>query len=263
MKWTDETRIETPEQIGLDMELAGLGSRFLAQLVDWLWKVLLTAGLALVAIVILGLLGMESLFKNLAGAMLAAVVALVYVVWLTYAIAFEVRGNGQTPGKRAAGIRVVRANGAPVDFQAVSVRNLLAVADFLPVFYLLGAVLILLTEKRQRLGDVAAGTIVVRERTDPAAPEPIDELIAYATPDFAFTPAQLAALTREDANVVREFLRRFPEMEHRSRTQLTEKMVRVFRDKTGHPVSADLDWEQARAFLASLLRDLEEFRRNG
>ncbi|WP_439623964.1 RDD family protein [Gemmata sp.] len=263
MKWTDETRIETPEQVGLDMELAGLGSRFLAQLVDSLWKVLVTAGLALVGFVALGLLGLESVFKDLAGAVLAAVVALVYAVWLAYGVVFELRGNGQTPGKRAAGIRVVRANGAPVDFQAVCVRNLLAAADFLPVGYLLGAVLVLLTEKRQRLGDVAAGTIVVRERADPSAPEPIDELTAHATPDYAFTPAQLAALTRGDGDVLREFLRRFLEMEYQSRNQLTERMLRLFRDKTGHPAAADLDWEQARAFLASLLRDLEEFRRNG
>src|SRR5262249_40975676 len=154
MRWTDEMRIETPEQIEVYLELAGLGSRFVAQMIDWLWKILVTLALGAVCLVTLALMGFGKLIDAPSNMMLALVVAVVYLLWLGYGISFELRWNGQTPGKRTAGIRVMQVGGAPIDLRAACIRNLLAVADFLPAFDLLGAVLILLTERHQRLGDM-------------------------------------------------------------------------------------------------------------
>lgn len=259
MEWVDETRIETPEQIDLDLELAGLGSRFTAQMIDWFWKVILTLVLGVLVIVLVALGGGGGLFDDPPRWLLAVAVVAVYLLWLGYGIYFEIRGSGQTPGKRAAGIRVIQATGAPVDFRAAGIRNLLGVADFLPVFFLLGAVLVLLTSRRQRLGDLAAGTLVIRERVEALGADPAEEMIGYASEKYAFTPAHLAALTREDRNLLREFLRRYDSMERRSRERLAIKMGATFAQKTGYPLAESFyDGDDAVEFLASLLRDLEE-----
>jgi uncharacterized RDD family membrane protein YckC len=263
MRWTDEMRIDTPEQIEVDLELAGLGSRFVAQLIDWFWKVFATAILALLCMIVLGVLGWGNLFDEPTTMFLAVVVTVLYLLWLGYGIYFEVRCNGQTPGKRTAGIRVIQAGGAPIDFRAACIRNLLAVADFLPAFHLLGALLILLSERRQRLGDMAAGTVVTRERVESLGGNPTDDLSAYASEEYTFTPAQLSSLTATDRNLLREFLRRHKGMEEHNWERLACKMAATFREKTGYPLETEItDGATARAFLASLLRDLETMRRH-
>src|SRR5436190_21761713 len=100
MQWSDEVRIETPEQIDVELELAGLGTRFLAQLTDWLLKVVLSAVLAIVVGIAAGLLGFSGLIESGSKLMLALGVALLYFLWLGFDIFYEARYNGQTPGKR-------------------------------------------------------------------------------------------------------------------------------------------------------------------
>src|SRR5207237_7237038 len=100
----------------------------------------------------------------LEGYYLAVLGLIVGALLMAYDVYFEVRHNGQTPGKRHQGLRVLRESGGPFDFRRSCIRSLLAVADLLPAFYLLGATLVLLTRRHQRLGDLAAGTMVIRER---------------------------------------------------------------------------------------------------
>jgi uncharacterized RDD family membrane protein YckC len=255
-------RIDTPEQIGLDLELAGLGSRFVAQVVDWVWKCLLAffaGGLGLIILALFNAKPVDQPSKFL----VAVVVAVIYLLMLGYGVYFEARWNGQTPGKRFARIRVVRQGGAPVDGVAAGVRNLLAVADFLPAGLLLGAVLILLTPNRQRLGDLAAGTIVVRERSVGPGPEEEDELIEFASAEVVFTPTQLDGLVPADRAVIRSFLQRYREMDRAGGDRLGVKMAAVFRRKTGYTAHRPpADGDEARVFLASLLRDYEQYRRH-
>src|SRR5205085_1445334 len=150
-------------------------------------KVIATALLALLVVVTAGLLGYDRVLESGSKLVLALGVALAYFLWLGFDIYYEVRHNGQTPGKRYAGCRVVREGGAPVDFRTGAVRNLLGLADLLPMFYLLGALLILLTAKRQRLGDLAAGTLVIRERELDAPGDVRAQLERYAAPEHVFT----------------------------------------------------------------------------
>src|SRR5437867_2113985 len=149
MQWTDDIRIETPEQIDLSLEIAGLGSRFVARVLDWLIKWGILAVAALLGLIVVGLIGVA--WGKLASIMLLAVlVALFYAFLLGFDIYYEVRHNGQTPGKKFVGIRVLREGGAPVDFRSACVRNLLGTADFLPMFYLLGGLIMLLSPRGQR-----------------------------------------------------------------------------------------------------------------
>lgn len=264
MEWSDEVRLETPEQIDVDLELAGLGSRFLAIMWDWFWKTLFTFVLLVCFVIFLALLGQAALFEHPSKILIALVVAVLYAFWLGYAVYFEVKWNGQTPGKWLVGIRVIQESGAPIDFRAACVRNLLALADMLPISFLLGAILVLVTSRHQRLGDMAAGTLVIRERVVDLGEDPTEQLTEHATDEYTFTAAQVEKLTPSDRTVLREFLRRFEGMSPRNGDRLALSLAEKFMKKMGYRLLEPFPdgWEACR-FLASLLRDLEALRRHG
>ncbi len=150
----------TPEGVSLSVVLAGLGSRFTAYLLDALFQgvALIVFALALGALVRNG--GeTSSLVASGAFALFAA------VDLIGYFVVFDLLWSGRSPGKRITGLRVVRVGGGPVGFWSSILRNVLRLVDVLPSFYLVGSVLILATPRNQRLGDLDAGTVVVRQRT--------------------------------------------------------------------------------------------------
>lgn len=157
--------IETPEHVVLDLEIAGFGSRMLAATLDSLILFeLLLAGIA----TYIALAAWNLLPK---GSWVGALMALAaFAAWYGYYIVFEGLRAGQTPGKRIVGIRVVRDTGHPVTLGAAAVRNLLRTADFFPPPYLTGLLLMALHPRGKRLGDLAAGTVVVRDRPFEHAP---------------------------------------------------------------------------------------------
>ncbi len=263
MKWTDELRMETPEQIDVDMELAGLGSRFLAMIVDVALKTLVTLLLILIVSMIVSIIaavGPTEFFRRQSYTVLAVIVAALGTFWMAYGVFFEVRWNGQTPGKLVARIRALKTSGAALDFTAAGIRNLLTVIYAIPVFYMIDAILILVTPRSQRLGDMAAGTVVIRERKVDLGDEPEDALLFYASQDYAFTPTQMEPLTAGDRTVLREFLRRHVGMTSSGRARLAKKLARQFATKTDYPQGDYLvEGREAVTFLASLLRDLQEF----
>ncbi len=157
--------VETPEHVILDLEIAGFGSRVLAALID----TLILTGLIAAAIGVFVTLATWQLLPN--GTWAGALFFLGgFALWYGYYIVFEGLRAGQTPGKRAIGIRVVRDTGRPVTLGDAAVRNLLRTADFLPPPYLIGLLLMALHPRGKRLGDLAAGTVVVRDRPFEDAP---------------------------------------------------------------------------------------------
>jgi uncharacterized RDD family membrane protein YckC len=255
MRWVDEHRIETPEQIDINLEMAGLGSRFFAQVVDWLIQIACLLALFLLGLVLFALLGLEPDIRSDQIAVIIVIALAVYMLMLGYDIYFEARHNGQTPGKKYARIRVMRQDGGPIDFRAAAVRNLLGFADFLPMFYLLGAFLILATKRGQRLGDLAAGTIVTRERGAGDVPdEPVKAIDRFASDEYHFASDQLRACTPEDRNVLRAFLRRYARMDGKARGRLAEKLADQYLARIGAPEGV-ID-VIAETYLASLYRDL-------
>ena len=160
--------VETPEHVMLDFEIAGIGSRALAGLIDMaILFGALVAGLLL--LLLLARLGLRL------GAWAEALMLIAaFTLWYGYFTFFEGLRAGQTPGKRATGIRVVRDTGHPVTLAAAATRNLLRIADFLPPPYLLGTLLVALHPRAKRLGDMVAGTVVVRDRPiETRAPRPV------------------------------------------------------------------------------------------
>src|SRR5436853_5650113 len=156
--------IETPEHLVLELELAGVGSRIAAAACDAVLLGVLSFGLGLGLAALLT--GRES-----AGAWstLVAVLALLVLFLLFWGcfLLFEALNDGRTPGKRLMGIRVVMDTGHPITFSAAAVRNLVRIVDMQPVFtYQVGLAFVLFHSQNKRLGDIVAGTVVVRDRPE-------------------------------------------------------------------------------------------------
>jgi uncharacterized RDD family membrane protein YckC len=221
--YEDRLTIRTPEGVELNLTLAGVGSRFAAAVVDAIIETVL-----LVAIVVLTI---ETNGFGAGGNWGAAIVlVLIFMVFLGYDVAFEVLASGRTPGKRWNGLRVVLDGGQPIGFLASSIRNLLRLIDWLPSLYLVGVVSIVATGKNQRVGDLVAGSIVVRERRAPATavapPAP-----AATRPIAAPAAWDVSAITPEELAAVRRFLERRTEIASDARYQLAATIEGRLRPK--------------------------------
>jgi uncharacterized RDD family membrane protein YckC len=222
-EYEDRLTITTPEGVELSLTLAGVGSRFIAAIVDATIEGILLIALALLIFLTDGFGGGEN------AAVAIYVVALFLVFW-GYDVAFEVLASGRTPGKRWNGLRVVLSGGQPIGFFASATRNLLRLIDWLPSLYLVGIVAILVTEKNQRLGDVVAGSLVVRERRGyrySPAPPPVSLRRAGAT----YEAWDVSAVTVEEVAAVRAFLERRHEIEWNARCELAATLARRLRPK--------------------------------
>jgi uncharacterized RDD family membrane protein YckC len=261
MSWGEELRIETPEQIDFNLEIAGPASRFYAQLLDWIVKLFIVAALALTA---LGAAMLAGSVSTGAGIFLLALAgAAAFVFCLGYDIYFEGCRNGQTPGKASAGLRVVRDDGGPIDVRAAAVRNLLGLADFLPLCYLGGGLIAALNSRGQRLGDMAAGTVVIRERTSELSDDLEARIEAIAGREFAFGPHELANCNDNDLHVLLSFFARAQAMESASIDQLADRLCATFLQRTGYrPASPVVEYGRSFACLAALYRDLKALRRH-
>jgi uncharacterized RDD family membrane protein YckC len=156
----DQLTISTPEQVAFHYEVAGIGSRFLASLLDHLILILFQ----LFIFWALGLLvSVARVGSGVADLALALVAIIYFLLFWGYFALFEIVWNGQTPGKRSGRLRVIRADGQPAGALAILVRNLIRLIDLLPGFYAIGLTVMFFNKDARRLGDLAAGTIVVHE----------------------------------------------------------------------------------------------------
>jgi uncharacterized RDD family membrane protein YckC len=159
----DQLNIDTPEQIALELPLAGVGSRFLAIAIDTLIQVALYLIVAIIFIFTLPVgSSVVRFLPRLVGPAMA--IFILFAVYWGYFAAFEIFWNGQTPGKRYAGIRVIKESGRPINsFEAIG-RNLMRAVDGMPGFYGVGLATMMLNRESRRLGDFVAGTVVVHEK---------------------------------------------------------------------------------------------------
>src|SRR5260221_5935243 len=131
VRYEDVISIDTPEGVPLELTLAGVGSRFLAALVDSAIK-------AVTIILIYVLAGVAN-----SSVAVGVAILLIFLVFFGYDVLFETKASGRTPGKRVTGLRVVRRGGGPVGFRTSAVRNLLRLVDILPGSYLVGIICVL------------------------------------------------------------------------------------------------------------------------
>lgn len=232
--------VRTPESIAFHYELAGLGSRFLALMVDQAIQILVLVAI-FGALVLAGTRELaarhgapsvaDKVTVSVAGAIL---IAIVFAVLFGYFIVFEAVWNGQTPGKRLLGLRVVRDGGYPLDFGASLIRNLIRVGEWVFGYYIIAAISAVLSPENKRLGDLAAGTIVVRDArlAAPSALTQRDETAYAAT----------AYLSGEERVLIQRFLERRDALDEARRAEIAASLAARVRNRVP-PELARLDDE--------------------
>ena len=207
----------------LELTLAGMASRGTSELADLIIKIAL------------GLLALLLLFAGSFGAALLYVIW--FLLWFGYDILFETRYDGRSPGNKMSGIRVVSEDGGTVTFQQSAIRTLLRIVDSLPGFYLVGAIAMAASAKNQRLGDRAAGTLVIRERFGDDADlsvvlgrkkKPATEPVRSTAPAPAWN---VAAVTTQEMVTVRQFIERRGALRPESRARLATQIAAHLRTK--------------------------------
>lgn len=216
-------KIITPSNFEVEYYLAGAGARLGAFLIDFAVQIALIAVAALLV-----LLGFDrGIFGNEtpSGVALGVVLVVAFAVWFGYFVAMELATRGQSVGKKLLGLRVLRQNGAPLDFWASLVRGLLRAS--LDIVYV-GLFVILFSSRHSRLGDLAAGTIVVIERTGGTFS------LAKESPEWPdFLPDKFS-LTAEEIAITEEWLARRHEMSDGG-AAARESLVGYFDTKKSAP----------------------------
>lgn len=207
--------IETPERVPLHFALASIGNRFLACAIDHTIQVLVLALVVISGLIIASYSSLANMLESAPKWVLAILILAVFLIFSSYFAFFEWLWSGQTPGKRWLKLRVIREDGRPITFWEACVRNLLRTFDMMPApFYSIGLISVFINGRDQRVGDLVAGTVVVRER-EAEAPE-FAQVFASPVSDPAlrrsFKPvdftASLQSLTEAEIQVVETFLRR-------------------------------------------------------
>jgi len=242
----DYLSVETPENVVFGYEVAGIGSRFLAALVDsaiiGAVQIVVSLAVGLVALNVFS--GLFNDNDNAIYWLLSFGGLLAFAMLWGFYIFFEMAWNGQSPGKRWAGLRVIRADGTPITLTESIVRNLVRLIDFLPGYYGLGVIVMFVDGRARRLGDLAAGTLVVRDR--PALT--LASVVAGSAPLVATVPATnytaawpLERLTPADRALAKDFLRRRAQLTNRNALALRLALALAARldlPSTAVPVGA-------------------------
>lgn len=218
--------VETPEGVRLSLELAGAGSRMVAALLD---GVRVAVTFALLAVIVR--MTPFSVASELLNGMLVAGGLVILVV--SEAVAHQI-GDGQTPGKRVMGLRVVSADGSPASRGQLWMRSLFLPLEWIPLPLPFGLVVICATPRRQRLGDLAADTLCIRRDEGFSAAEPFPEATWSGLERRAWhlTPGMAAHLDGADRSYLRELLAR-SDLDRGHRRSLFVRTARHYADRLG------------------------------
>jgi uncharacterized RDD family membrane protein YckC len=259
----DHLSIDTPELVSIEMPLAGIGSRFIAILIDYLiWG----AGALVLALVLVAVLpAMHTFSKISAQWAVALIIFAVFLVNWGYFTLFEAFWNGRTPGKRVAKIRVIQRTGRAIGLFESMARNLIRYIDWLPGFYAVGVITMFSTRQHQRLGDLAAGTLVVRDR-EPSSRTFTAQLFTPSAPipephhALTLPITAIAKLSSSDLEVLEGFFARRLDMSMATRAVLAQRIAAAIQAKSGLevPVGASVE-----TFLEATARQLRDVARMG
>lgn len=256
----DQLNIDTPENVTFGYRVAGIGSRFLAALVDSTLIGVLILSIYFLFWLLLYVLSQLPFPETPSGEItntnadqillwLAAALGLVaFALFWSYYMLFELLWNGQTPGKRWLGLRVIRTDGAPITLAEAVIRNLVRLVDFMPAYYGVGVVTMFINRQARRLGDLAAGTMVVHDRAIITLAS-----LALQAPAPIANDSRLpfAHLSSQDVALAEDFLRRREQFVNRA--DLAVKIAQALEIKLGQPAT-QMSAVQAEAFLAEIVR---------
>ncbi|NIP28476.1 MAG: hypothetical protein GWN55_17040 [Phycisphaerae bacterium] len=228
--------IETPENVELQRRLAGIGSRFIAGLLDTFLIILMYILLLLLFLILgINIISHAGISDVLGVWMLAIMIFVAFLIYWGYFVLFEMWTNGQSPGKKYMKIRVVMLEGGGISLNSIAIRNLLRVVDGLGMYAVAGIVMFV-THKVQRLGDLAAGTVVISEeipdysaRYDKKKKVLDDEII---------TPAVLEAtgLKPQEYRLLHNYWLRREELTIEARSQILPQLLQPILVRLGHSI---------------------------
>ncbi|MGD0731723.1 MAG: RDD family protein, partial [Terracidiphilus sp.] len=254
--------------VAIEAPLAGIGSRFIALLVDYL----ILGGIALaLSILDLLLVAINVFSPKIFQWAYAFRLLIVFAVYWGYFTLFEAYWNGRTPGKRVARIRVIQRSGRAIGLFESMARNLLRIVDQIPFCYAVGVISMFVTRQHQRLGDLAAGTLVVRDREEEAplwgdsgsrtfTAQAFDNRSSIPEPHLAVTlPANgIARLSATDLEVLEGFFSRRLDMTLETRHALAQRIASALQAKSGLEVP---DGASVETFLEATARQLRDVAR--
>jgi uncharacterized RDD family membrane protein YckC len=271
----DQLIIDTPEQVSIRFPLAGIGSRFLAILIDTLLQAAGYVALVLIFILIISASPKSGATGELSHTgekwLIAGLILFHFLMYWGYFTLFEAFWNGQTPGKKLFKIRVIQDSGRQITFFESLIRNLIRIVDLLPSFYLVGIIAMACNRQHKRLGDLAAGTLVVHERpteepiwggTGPRTITAAAFQPAEIEPDFlsqynlavALPADSIARLSAEDLNVIDRFFSRALDMDLNTRAQIAARLAAQMCAKMNIEVPKDINPERVLEAIAHQLR---------
>jgi uncharacterized RDD family membrane protein YckC len=244
--------IQTPENVAFGYQIAGIGSRFLASLLDTLIVGLLQIVILIVLTLVIRMFD-GSAFSGQISAWVYAIFGLVAAIFYWgYYVFFEMLWNGQSPGKRWVGLRVIRSDGTPITLSEALIRNLARLVDFLPAAYGIGIVTMFIDKQSRRLGDLAAGTLVVQDR----APITMQDLAVKRTvhlrpwANVSLDGFPVERLTNNDLSLIEDFLLRRDQLTHRE--SLAIQILNTLHQRLGVPLPT-LNKAEAEDMLAAIL----------
>ena len=240
----DKLVLQTVNGAELTLSIAGLGSRSYAFIIDWHFRLLLAIAWFLALVLLLGGSFDEKfgeVFRN-SSASLWVIFAPALLIYFLYHPVLEVLMHGRTPGKRIAGIRILSAQGKTPEFSALLIRNVFRLIDSLPGFYMLGLGVALATARQVRIGDLAAGTLLVYEEHT----HQLNRLGALATH---------SRLGQSDLELLQDILDRWVHLEEGPRRGLARK----FLERIGETTS-EFDSETDETIYARLKKLTEDAR---
>ncbi len=238
--FADKLTIETPEQTALDFAVAGIGSRFLALAIDTLIQMLVGFVVGFGGSLLIALIAAAAPYASVWG--FAILILFFFFLYFGYFAFFEIIWNGQTPGKRKAGIRVIKDSGRPLTPGESIGRNLMRIVDWLPFFYAVGIVSAILTKENKRLGDLIAGSLVVRESSFSELKPAWHTSQAPSGP--ALSPLGADRLSTDECALIDSFLNRRFDLQPDVRFRMADEILRRLKPKLTLPAENTLSTEK-------------------
>jgi uncharacterized RDD family membrane protein YckC len=248
---TDKLTIDTPEQITLELPLAGIGSRFLAFAFDTLLQWVGFFLIFLMFAVGVGVMRPLSVLNWLPGYIVAPLLILLFfcLYWGYFAF-FEILWSGQTPGKRLVRIRVMKDTGRPLNAFEVIGRNLMRAVDMLPGTYTVALISMMISSQNRRLGDYVAGSVVVH-----------DQQMQTIRPDWTVSNErrevrpEATMVSADELVLIETYLQRRYELEPAIRQAHVRQIAAVISTRTG---LRPADNQSADDFLEAVARDVRD-----
>jgi len=269
----DQLSIDTPELVALEFPVAGIGSRSIACIVDYVIQgaavTLVILGLALLSLSVPSANAAPAKGSSSAGVWATAIVLLIlFLFQWGYFSLFEAFWNGQTPGKRMLKLRVIQQSGQQIGFFHALSRNLLRIVDSLPGFYLVAIVFVFATKRSQRLGDLVAATMVVHERKiempiwegtaarsfTASLVEPVAAV--QSTRSTGLAADVIARLDHGDLELIESFNARRLDLPYKASSALAERLAGQMAGKLDASLPADMSPETFLELLANEMRTI-------